>query len=146
MSARKLPAAVTSLRTPFWLLILSYSFLYVRWQDIIPGLGVTRIVGLLTYGLMFWYLLKGDRTILFREPLVRLTVIFIGLMAVSVLWAAHVSAIFVTQYVVLIVLAFEVPLVFLLRDWNRTVVFFRYWVLIQLLVALWALRTRGVGG
>jgi O-antigen ligase len=138
--------ALDPLQTPFWLLILSYSFLYVRWQDIIPGLGATRVTGLLTYGLMLWFLLKGDRTILTREPLIRYSVIFVGLMAISVTWAVHVSAFFTTEYVVLIVLSFEVPLVYLLRDWNRTVIFFRYWVLIQLLVALWALRTNGVGG
>ena len=143
---RRLRVAIDPLKTPFWLLILSYSFLYVRWQDIIPGLGATRITGLLTYGLLLWYLIKGDRTIMYREPLLRLSLVFVGLMAMSVLWAVHVSAFFVTEYVFLLVVSFEIPLVFLLRDWNRTVIFFRYWVLIQMLVALWSLNTRGVGG
>lgn len=133
--------------TPYWLLILSYSFLYVRWQDIIPGIGATRIVGILGYGLLIWFLVKGDRTVITREPLLKYAFIFLGLMAVSVLWAAHTSVIYTTQYVALLLLSYSAPLVFLLRgDWQRTVVFFRYWVLIQLLVALWALRMHGVGG
>jgi O-antigen ligase len=76
----------------------------------------------------------------------RLCVIFVILMMVTWTFAIHVSAFYRTRYVALIVFAFAAPLVYLLRnDWQRTITFFRCWVFINLLVSLWALRTRGVG-
>jgi O-antigen ligase len=74
-----------------------------------------------------------------------LSVIFVILMVVSWVFAVHVSAFYRTRYVALLVFAFAAPLVYLVRDWPRTITFFRCWVLINLLVSLWALRTRGVG-
>jgi O-antigen ligase len=129
----------------FTLLIVSLSFTYLRWQDVFTFLAPLKLPGLLGYGFVIWWFIKGEKAVLFREPLILNVIALISLMAVSVFYSANISSIFITRAVFLTVFSYSLPLIFLAKNWTTTLSFFKAWVVIHLLIALFALKNGGVG-
>jgi O-antigen ligase len=141
---RYLRTISTTPRPLVWLLVC-FSFWYVRWESLVPPLAVLRLGGLITYGMALWFFLKGDKTILWKEPLVTYCAAFVFLMILSCTFAVHVSAIFLSLNMFLALFALVVPVVNLVTTWERAVLFFKCWIAINLYVAVWAILHKGKG-
>lgn len=129
----------------FWLLILGYSFQYDRWHIEIPPLGYAKIPGLLTYGFLIWWFIKGDNSLISRYKEMKYVFIFMLLMAVSIFWAKHLSAFWTTFYFAINFFSIILPTAFLVNSWEKLIVFFKYWAAIHLVLALIVIRNGGVG-
>jgi len=92
-----------------------------------------------------WFFLKGDKAILRREPLVIYCTAFVLLMILSCTFAVQDGVFYLTRNMFLIVFGGVAPLVSLVTTWDRTLRLFKYWVAINLYVAVWAILHHGRG-
>lgn len=129
----------------FWLLVTFFAFEYLRPQTIFEPLAPLRIPLLLTVLMPLVWLAVADKRVL-KDSLILLHLAFIGLIASSVLWAVNQYWVFETfKEMVAYFIAGTLPAAALLINRKRLVVFFNCWIVIHVLVALWALTHEGRG-
>ncbi len=132
--------------TAGFVLAMAFIFLeYVRPQDYIPALGVIRPGLILAIWLFALWLTKGDKSYL-KNSLVRLHLAFVALMVVSVFYATHNYAAFVTTKGMLItLLAGVLPLMAFVDSHWRLQRFIRLWVLFHVIAAISGILNGGKG-
>lgn len=129
----------------FWLLVLFFAFEYLRPQDMLPALAPFRIPLLLTAAMPLVWLLVADKRVL-KDKLILLQVAFIGLIALSVTWAVNHYWVFETfKVMVAYCIAATLPAAALLASGRRLVAFFNCWIVIHVLLSLWAITHEGQG-
>ncbi len=129
----------------FALVILYYLVEYLRPHEYLPVLKLLR-PGLLASGLVFLaWLSRGDKSIL-REPIVKLYIGFLFLMALGVLYGANRYWPYVHATDLLIMLvAGLLPTVAFLDSERRLMTFFQFWLLFHVAAAAHGLVRNGYG-
>jgi probable O-glycosylation ligase (exosortase A-associated) len=129
----------------FWLLVAFVAVEYLRPQAIFEGIAPLRIPLMLTITMALVWLAAADKRPL-KDSLVMLHIAFIGLIAVSVTYAANQYWVFETfKIMMMYLLAMTLPAAGLLVSKRRLAVFFNCWILIHVGVALWAITHQGRG-
>ena len=129
----------------FWVLIVLYSFNYDRWQTWIPPLRYFKIPGLLTLFLTLWWLVKADKKFFRDEALLKIYLLFACYIAISFFWGVNNHSIFRIMAFFLLFTSLVLPTVSLVDTPEKIRVFFRAWVSIQAIVAIWAIGHAGQG-
>ena len=129
----------------FIFLIVALSFLYVRWQDQLPVLAAVKASGVVTYMYLAWYLIAGEKEPIWQEPLLRWYCLLIGLVLFSAVWSINIAPIFLSQSMIVWLLAYIGPIIWLIKTKRDIENFAKAWVVIHFIVALIVLKNGGVG-
>jgi probable O-glycosylation ligase (exosortase A-associated) len=129
----------------FWLLVTYFAVEYLRPQAIVEALAPLHIPMLITLLMPLAWLAAADKRPL-KDSLVILNGIFVGLVAVSVTYAVNQYWVFETfKQMTIYLLAATLPAAGLLVSRQRLVTFFNCWIVIHVLLALWAVAHQGRG-
>ncbi|HEX5514097.1 MAG TPA: O-antigen ligase family protein [Gammaproteobacteria bacterium] len=129
----------------FWLLVLFFAFEYLRPQTVFPPIAPLRLPLLMTLLMPLVWLAVADKRML-KDRLIVLHIAFIVLIAASVLWAVNQYWVFETfKQMVAYFIAGTLPAAALLINQRRLVAFFNSWIVIHILIALWAITHEGQG-
>lgn len=129
----------------FWLLCLYFFMEYARPQDLIEPLGALRIPMLLSLTLpLLWLRRTGGK--LPSDPLLKWYGLFVFLTALGILYAVnHHWIVESTKIALIYLLAVMLPTIAFLSRKDKLALFFRFWIALHVLVALYSLRNQGVG-
>lgn len=130
---------------PFYLLILYFSFDYIRPHDIYPALQNAKIGFIIGALIILTWIAKGNKRAL-KEPLIRYYFIFIFLMGIGVLYATNTYWVARTTGDLLIYLFVGVlPVAAFLEDPAKLRLFFRFWIFIHVLLGIYGITHHGRG-
>jgi len=144
-AAQPKTGAKTKLGFGFMLLCLYFFMEYVRPQDLIEPLAALRIPMLLQIVLpLLWLRKNGMR--LPPDPLIKWYLFFVFITALSVVFSVNQYWVLEsTKLSVSYLLAAMLPAIAFLANPAALGTFFRYWLVVQSLVAIYALLHQGVG-
>lgn len=127
-------------------LVVAYFFLeYVRPHDYVSAIGAIHPGAILSVLLFLTWVTKAPKDAL-REPLIRLHIAFVTLMAVSVFYAVNNYWAFVyTKGMAIMLVAGVLPLIAFVDTDQRLQRFVRYWILFNVVAALAGILNGGRG-
>lgn len=129
------------------LILLGMYFMveYGRIHDFVPPLSALRPGMIFAIGLFFYWLVKGDKSILV-DPLVKLYISFLALLAISMTYTVnHFAAYQVVQVMTIYLLAGILPLGTFLARPDELTKFLRFLLVVQVAVAITSALRGGVG-
>lgn len=143
-AGRRVEAGSTGKRA-FTLVCLVFGFEYLRPQDILTFLSPLRLPMIIGLSAIALWVFRGAWKGL-DEKLVRLAIAFVALCALSVIFAPLTEDVYVrVKALVMIVLSGTLPFIAFASSPKLLLRFFRFWVAINLLLALLVIKNSGVG-
>jgi O-antigen ligase len=130
---------------PFYLLLVYFFIEYIRPQDQYPIIASTKFSLIISVMLVALWLIKGNKQSL-KEPLIILYILFLFLMIQGVFSATNTFWVVKSfQNLTTYLLAGVLPVIAFLNKPESIRLFFRYWVLIQTLLAIYSITHNGTG-
>lgn len=130
---------------PYRLLFVYFFLEYGRPQDYVEALGLIKPGLIVTLLLFFMWVAKADKSLLRLQPVVYV-LIFIGLAALSILFAVNnFHAYQAAKLLVIFLIGGILPAIWLLSSYERLTGFIKFWMLLHAFVAFMAILNGGKG-